>query len=658
MTFRSDIEGLRGIAVLLVVLAHAGVPYLSGGFVGVDVFFVISGYLITGLLASEIERAGQIDLWNFYARRARRLAPALLVMLVLVLAFAYVYFPRVELHRQIDSGAWAAVWLSNMYFAVAQFDYFGPSAQDSLFLHTWSLGVEEQFYLLWPFVMTLAWRHLSGRSLWLFGAASGSLLLCLAWAMFDATAAYYAMPSRLWQLALGALAYYYAVRPKVVGVLRKGWAGPLGLVLLAASLVYVDSSTAYPSAWALLPTLAAGLLLISGGIVPEGPVVWMLSRSPLRLAGRISYSWYLWHWPFLAMMPALGLGRPGATETLVLVLVSFLVGLLSYAYVEQPFRSRTKSAKATVAASLLASATLAAILVLLRSQLPPERAPGDLGATELERKVSLLVKLPSVYKDKRCDQWYLSAELVPCEIPAGAGGAGKIILIADSVGAQWLPAIETMATSWDMRLVVLTKSSCPIVDEPFVYAQIHRRFTECEEWRARALAYVEATRPALVLVGSTSGYGFTADQWRQGSARILRVLAQDGTPVVVLAPTPILPFHGPRCLKARGSLVAGQIIVNECTTGLEDVEREDVIDDLSAAVREVRGAHLVYFNDLVCPDRECPAYRDGQLVFRDDQHLNGSFVQSLAAEFEARLKESLGPGMPPPPSATPSDPKK
>jgi peptidoglycan/LPS O-acetylase OafA/YrhL len=635
--FRPDIEGLRGIAVALVVLSHAGSPGFSGGFIGVDVFFVISGYLITGLLTQELARTGRIDYRDFYARRVRRLAPALVAMVVAVCALSMAVLSGEILSLQLRTAFWALLWSSNFHFVFAHFDYFGVAAQQSLFLHTWSLGVEEQFYLVWPVLLALAWRRWGAGFGWLAWLTLLSFGGSLAWMAVDALGAYYLMPARLWQLALGALAYRVLEQRGPGADPRIGpWLGWAGLALLLASLVMIDGTRAYPGAWGLLPALAS-VLLLAAGATGAGPVTRLLSGRGLRLPGRISYSWYLWHWPVLMAVPLVAPWPLRGWQTGGLVLVSFLLGWLSHRLVEQPFRRSGKaSSRDVVVAGVCVSLGLAAMLHLAAESGLRRLQPAAAGAG-LAQTVAALVTLPAVYSDKRCDQWYSSSELVPCDQAVGPGQQGRIVLLGDSVGTQWSPALEAIARSRGMQLRVLTKSSCPIVDEPFVYGRLNRRFTECEHWREQALAHIEAIRPDIVVIGSTSGYDFSARQWREGSRRIVERLSAAAGAVVVLAPTPMLPFNGPDCVAREGRLAAGVMEVEGCSAALAGSENAQVLEALRDAVAGVPRARLVSMNDLVCREGTCRAYRDRQLVYRDNQHINASFAASLGPAMDARL---------------------
>jgi peptidoglycan/LPS O-acetylase OafA/YrhL len=345
--YRPDLEGLRGVAVLLVVLCHVGVPGAEAGFVGVDVFFVLSGYLITGLLVNEHRRTGRIGLGAFYARRARRILPAAVLVLATTLVAADLVLSPLDLRRIADDGLAASLSLANVRFAVDATDYFSP-VDASPMLHFWSLAVEEQFYLLWPMLLLTVARIGRPQLAIEMGVAVvlvGSFALCAAITDSSGSWAYYSLPTRAWQLAAGALLALGAMRfgraPHSLAVVT-GW---LGAALLVASLVVIGPTTAYPGLISLLPTIAAAALIASGGVV--GSPGWMvLTRTPIRWFGRISYSLYLWHWPILVIGPvALGLGvidRTPSGDDLVqrlgLAGIAVVLATVSWALVEEPFR--------------------------------------------------------------------------------------------------------------------------------------------------------------------------------------------------------------------------------------------------------------------------------------------------------------------------------
>lgn len=635
MKFNPGIEGLRGVAIGLVVLAHAGVPGMAAGFIGVDVFFVISGFLITGLLTEELKLTGRVDYWHFYSRRARRLAPALLTMVLVVAVAVIVLVPRSAWDLHLASSAWALLWSSNIYFSFAGFDYFGPSATESLFLHTWSLGVEEQFYLIWPFMLAWAWSRGGEGWRWLVALAGAGFVVGLVLLWVDANAAYFLMPSRLWQLAVGGVAWrLWSSHPEWLAG-RERALGLGGFAMLGAGLWLLDGDLAYPGWAGLIPTLGSALLLFS---VANGarnfPV---LQSSLLQLAGRVSYSWYLWHWPLLTLPAAMGLGAGTPEQRAAAVLGSFLVALLSFVLIEQPVRKGKGNSRAAVLVAVALSLVAACAIRVSSDHLGPgfqeQRA-------SIESRIREDIAVPDIYTKPGCDQWYHSDELVPCEYAPAGIDAPTVVFLGDSVGAQWLPAIEHVVKNQGLRLVVLTKSSCPMVDEPFHYPRINRRFTECETWRSSALEHIRRLRPVWVVLGS-SQYDYSATQWREGSRRVLEAVVESGAHAVVLAPTPILGFHVPQCLATTAQVEADRLVSEKCVQPLAEVDPVSITRYLREAASAVPGASVLYLNDRVCFDGVCRGIVAGRVTYRDAQHLNGSYVEDLAPVFQERLDEAL-----------------
>lgn len=370
--FRPDLEGLRGIAILLVVLCHVRVPGAEAGFVGVDVFFVLSGFLITGLLVEDGERTGRIRLGAFYARRVRRILPAAIVVLASTLLAAQLVLSPLDLPRVAQDGLAASLSLANVRFAVDATDYFAPIDASPL-LHYWSLAVEEQFYLLWPVLLLLAARLGRPRVAMIVLATVilvGSFLLCLAMTTASGPWAYYSLPTRAWELAAGGLLaltapWYRWVRGPVAAAV--GW---LGLGLLAVGLGAIHATTDYPGLAALLPTLGA-VAIIASGSAAGSPGSIVLARAPLRWLGRISYSLYLWHWPILVLGPvALGLANTEDAAVggdlpvrLGLVMLAVVLAAVTWRFVEEPFRRARLSPRGSARGFALAGATVLIVAV-------------------------------------------------------------------------------------------------------------------------------------------------------------------------------------------------------------------------------------------------------------------------------------------------------
>ena len=364
--FRPDVEGLRGIAVLVVLLFHANLLGMVGGYVGVDVFFVISGFLITGLLLRERERTGRIGLLQFYARRVRRLLPAALVVLVVTLVAALNLVTPLDRPSVGLDGAAAALSVANVRFALAAGDYFASVTAPSPFLHFWSLAVEEQFYLVWPALILLVARgggSIARRvGLALAGIVVASFAANVLITDLAANWAFYSLPTRAWQLGLGGLLAVGSTALLRVPGFVVGLAGWLGLGAIAVAVATFDSSYAYPGVAALVPTVGT-VLLLAGGSRRLGPGR-LLAIAPLRGLGRISYSLYLVHWPILVLAPLAIGAEPDELTRAVLLVLSIAFAIVSWGFVETPFRTGLPSlaGRPRRTLSLAMSAILAVVI--------------------------------------------------------------------------------------------------------------------------------------------------------------------------------------------------------------------------------------------------------------------------------------------------------
>ncbi|HSP60286.1 MAG TPA: acyltransferase family protein [Ornithinimicrobium sp.] len=352
--FRADIEGMRAIAVIGVVLWHAGVTLLPGGFVGVDVFFVVSGFLMTALLLEEARARGRVDLGRFYARRARRLLPAALTALAGTALLTVAFIPRTRWGEIGGDLVASAAYLINWRLADRSVDYLDLERAPTPVQHYWSLAVEEQFYILWPILLLVVLLVARGRArvftTWIWSLTAvlllGSLGLSWWWTQEHPSQAYFVTFTRVHELMLGAVVALGAAAWPRLPRLVAAAAGWLGLGMIVAALLVIDLTTPFPGTWALLPTVGTALVIVAGAAAGGWGPERLLRARPLQWVGRISYSLYLWHWPFVAAAASLagvGSGGPDALPVgwgLVAVLVSVVPAWLSFRYVEEPVRVR------------------------------------------------------------------------------------------------------------------------------------------------------------------------------------------------------------------------------------------------------------------------------------------------------------------------------
>lgn len=637
LTYRPDVEGLRAVAISLVVAAHAKVPFLSGGFIGVDVFFVLSGFLITSLLLREWQLRGRIDFVEFYARRIRRLSPALFFMLFFCCAASIFLLGPQQLGWQLDSALFAATWSSNLFFAFADTGYFDPSSEENLFLHTWSLGVEEQFYLLWPAVLAflLSGKDVARRLIHgIVFLAAISFILCLFFSWSNPIHAFFLPLGRIWQFALGA-ALCLAANPVanadtgrffIASLLRSsGVIAAIGLCLVMGAAFILSPGHNYPGLAATLPSFGAACLLLGGNLRLDNPVSRLLSFPPLQRLGNLSYSWYLWHWPILTLGELSGFST-SVWHTLLLVAASLSLAIFSFHVVEKPLRRHALLVRHPKA--VLASLPLMIIVSMLAKQSCDAFLSEWMQNPEVQRLAAIHSDIPSLYA-MGCDEWYHTDRLKVCRF-GPENSPHKAVLVGDSIAGQWFPAVQALyGDKPDWQILVATKSSCPMVDEPYYYARIGREYTECAQWRQAALQWLRDLHPDVIFM-STHAAPFTPRQWENGTRRVLDTFAPSAGTVILINATPRLPFDGPDCLVARSWRAHLGLAGNDCSAPAHD----PVLDAIEESLRHAAAAHanvrVVDMREIICPNGLCLAERDGMILWRDTQHLTASFVRTLA----------------------------
>ncbi len=619
--FRPDIEGLRAVAVVAVVLFHADVPGVGGGFVGVDVFFVISGFLITGLLWREANTTGTVGLRRFYGARARRLLPASATVGVITMIASAALLPPLQVPSVINDGITSALYVGNYWFIMRGVNYFA-SHSASPFQHYWSLGVEEQFYLVWPaLILGTAWLIRLARRRTRAQATSSqrpylvvlalvaavSFAMSLVATLWAPPVAFFSLPTRAWQLAAGGLVALTAgqwrrLPPRAAAI--TGWAG-LALILLACT--QLSATTPYPGIAALLPTLGAALVIGAGCAAPSQGCGRILAVSPMRAIGRISYSWYLWHWPVLVLAPPL-LGHPlGLAGRLVAALISGGMAVLTLRVIENPLRFAPRVRRSPLASLALGgAATAVAVSVgvalmgsvhvpfgrgpaagpLTITAAPPPAGSGmdaydaavrqafaqvqaavaasaDLKAvpSNLDPPLADVEAEQNAYMGNGCLRTPLQGGQPECAT-GDTASATTVALIGDSHAAMWNPAFRQVAEQRHWRLETLAKAACPVmnlrVTNPF--RRLVELFEHCEQWRAQIMARLRAEHPRLVVVSVSRGYG--ADEsltgfnaydpaWIDSVTRLVQQLRGNGAKVLVLGPVPDPHIVVPICLSAN-----------------------------------------------------------------------------------------------------------
>jgi peptidoglycan/LPS O-acetylase OafA/YrhL len=637
-TYRSDIQGLRAVAILLVVLYHSGAPGITGGFIGVDVFFVISGYLITSLLVAEITGEGRIDLWRFYARRIRRLLPASCLMLLAVLVASIAVLSPIEQVEIAKSGLSTALYVSNFWFSIQSNDYFAADTARNPFLHTWSLAVEEQFYLAWPILIILFSRNLR---LALSIVTAGSFLLCLILMRHHHTLAFYATPPRAWEFGVGGLACLIG-RAKLERVRPyAGALGTTGAMLVIGSAVLLTESTPSPGLAALPATLGSAFMLIAGAS-GANVVTRLLATWPMRRIGDVSYSWYLWHWPVLVFADLLVPGLPTPWR-MALGLGSLIPAVLSYGLVENSAR-RSRWLRAAPIRSFGLGATFtaagaAAALVLAG-------AADSALASPAQKRIAEVRSTISASQSHNCQSGYYDDTVKLCEIGARTGKI--VVLFGDSHAAHWSSPLADIARRNGWRLVVVVKSCCGVARIPAIYNARERAYlTACPKWRETALRKIAALHPDLVIMSSWSTYvpavgGTSRDHpispavWRDALHSTLAYFDSRGVRTVVIRDIPQRSSNAAICLSRAGGLGEDPMIV--CATSPATAVNAPLVTAETMAMKGLKHSHLLDLSDQFC-GRTCPPIRDGVMVYRDDSHVSEPYARLLAPVIAARLEK-------------------
>ncbi|MDX2813221.1 acyltransferase family protein [Streptomyces sp. PA03-5A] len=671
---RLDIQGLRALAVSLVVLSHAGVRPLAGGYIGVDVFFVISGFLITSLLLRELARNDRVSVRRFYARRALRLLPASTLVGVVTLGGAWLYLSKVRFAEYVGDALGSTFYVVNLRLANAGTNYLNADSPPSPFQHFWSLAVEEQFYLVWPLLLWASWKLARRRTGLL--AAPLAVLCAISFALnvwvtgTSVSWAYFGSHTRFWELGAGALLALSAGRLERLPARVAGPMSWAGLVSLVVAAVWFDDATPFPGPYALAPVLGTVLVLAGGCSPARYGAGALLSLRPLTWVGGLSYGWYLWHWPMLVILP-MAWERPATVRFgLVCAVISLLLAWGTLRLVENPVRFhhvfRGRPARALgLGAGLTACATAAALVAtafppLISSGAAAPELRGTLtGVTDPQTRLTELLEAPerslpvnltpgitkvkgtlsAVYRDG-CHIGYQSTATPSC-VYGDRSAPKTVVLFGDSHAAQWFPALDRLARERHWRLVSLTKASCKVAAVTTVYQG--EPYTSCDRWRTKALARIRSLKPALVIASSSD----TADlarpsadprrQWTDGFERTYRELARSGAQVLAIEDTPWPKGDAVDCAGTHPQEL--ERCASEIGQAVRDPDKKREITEAAAAT----GVSVVDPVPWLCgTGGDCPVVVADTFVYRDDSHLTESYAEAIAPVLDHEMTVLYG----------------
>jgi peptidoglycan/LPS O-acetylase OafA/YrhL len=584
--YNPALDGLRAVAVLAVVAYHAGLP-VPAGYVGVDIFFVISGYLITRLLHDELQATGRIDFMGFYARRARRILPALALVVLATLALS---LSLPDISSVARSAAAASAFVANIFFQRQTSDYWATASEQMPLLHLWSLSVEEQFYLAWPLVLLLVRR----RPTWALAAlALGSFALSEWWLAGDATQAFYQTPARAWELAVGGLV---ALRPMRL----PAWSGAVGLVVTVAACFAPIPH--FPGIGALPAVLGAALLVAS---LQSGQRVRVLEAKPAVYIGLISYSLYLWHWPLLALARASRVGETPISVRVGLCLLAVALAALTYRFIETPFRRLRVRAGRTVIAGIACAAAMSTSAFALTTPTPT-------AVTTIPRASS-----------ESCHPWGRGVK-VQMQPARCVPDAPKVVLWGDSFTGPWADyALQVASVHGDAAVRMVTER-CPPVPGIDLPSPSPRLMAYCRQQTDARLAFLQQHGADTLIV---AGYWAKAlrdnPAARDGMLHLVRALPNIRR-IIVVGATP----------EIRDAVEQCQAVGQSCDIPRAQFDQESSqLRRVMAQMAESPNVEVVPIGDWLCNQSKCPGVRDGMpLYFKDNHHVSREAVAAYLHE--------------------------
>jgi peptidoglycan/LPS O-acetylase OafA/YrhL len=660
-------QGLRAVAVSMVVIYHLYPSLVPGGFAGVDVFFVISGFLITGHLWRGYQRVGRVRLVDFWGRRARRLVPAVALVLALTWFASRLMLPSGRLANTAAQIRASALYYQNWQLAHEAVNYLTADEAATPVQHFWSLSVEEQFYLVWPLLFVVAALAGRRRRVTLAGLMVTLTAASLAYSVYetraDPTAAYFVTTTRMWELGVGGLLAMLPERAYRV-LNRQGWLGWAGLAAVLASPFALSGTSAFPGALALLPVSGAVMLIAGGSELGRHGPARLMSARPMVFLGGLSYSLYLWHWPMINLWTTYtGKGADGLSGP-VLVLASLAAAWWTKTYVEDPVRLSPKLAGhgwrslSTALAAALPVILVSVYIASLAGQWDGKLGPGYPGAAVLAGTAvsgpakpvlpppgDALSTIPEYWQQGCLDREYAVVPKV-CVYGDTTHPTLTVALVGDSIVGNWFPALDELALRYHWKLVTDLHATCPwtatwMIDPNASVPDV--LYTACREWGVAVQHdLLTSIRPDVVITSDFAQMGSVAHPTigtaayadiAAGMARYWEQVQDHGISVVPVQETPMMDFTPPDCVSEHGADSA------DCDRPAAEAIPQD--PPVVQAARLMAGrVKVVDMNQYICGRDVCSSVVGNVLVYFDAHHLTSSYVETLTPYLAARLFSS------------------
>lgn len=679
LKYRPDLQGLRAIAVIAVLLFHVWPKIFRGGFVGVDVFFVISGFLITGLLIAEAEQTMRVDLLRFWGRRMMRLLPAATIVLLAAIAGTLIWLPRTEWINTARHAFASAFYFENWALVAQAVDYWAQGQTPSPLQHYWSLSIEEQFYIFWPpivalaaFLGTLGKGSVRGYALVFIALIFGVSISYSIAPASEGSASYFKTTTRAWELALGAFLAVAQSRVHVPRLLRSvfGW---LGLVAVAGAIVFINEQMRFPGWVAIVPTFGTALLILSGD-APFSPYR-LLAIKPAQYVGDISYSLYLWHWPIIVFFKPLGGEIVQGLTPWIIIAMTFALAIAAKYLIEDPFRfgrfsfhlraetrgAFIRNAYASVAVMLLLTGGVSGALHFSEHRVTEKliqenfetavvadpRYPGAAAFDPIKpAPVPAGVPLKPNPRIAEWDMRYRYRDCMNrgkvCEF-GDPNGKTTVALVGDSHAMHYAPAMETIALKHGWKLLVMVKVACMIGDFPLYSEGKYRG--DCDGWRLRLVKWMAERKPDYVITsaGRIGVYGGLPSEERQikGYRDMFAKMQENNSRIIVVHDNPLM------LQRTKGSWLD----IPKCLTWntgnhsvcfkSRSVTLDTLPDILLNSTAGVAGVATMDLTQYLCTKDQCPPIIGNVVVYRDAHHLTETFMNTLTPYFEKELLKAM-----------------
>jgi peptidoglycan/LPS O-acetylase OafA/YrhL len=658
--YRPDVQGLRALAIAMVVLWHVGLINIHGG---VDVSFVLSGFLIGSMLLREVDKTGKVALGQFWARRMRRLAPGMAIVLITTIVLSWIFASPLRFRGYAIDGLFSTFSALNWRLAEKGTDYFAGDGTQTPYQHFWSLGIEEQFYLVFPLLLiAVAWlsrkifRNRALIAAMLVAVIGLSFYLSVTLTKSNQPFAYFGSFTRAWELAVGVMLALCACALSRMNQLVAAILSWVGLAGIVVSGMLITDQTPLPGYAIAGPVMGAALVIAGGCANPSFGAEWLLRHKVANFIGNVSYGWYLWHWPLLVLRPSItGRGTLTFEDRLWVLGMSFAFATIMYYTIERPIRAKKQFVlmprRGLALGGVFTSAAAVALSVALVAPLniPPASAAtmnvanqqvglaSVLQAADLKQLPGnvrpLLADAPNDKANYGCiDQIQDNTFTMRDGCVLGDKSArGTMVILGDSHAWQWGDAFNQIGNDLKMRVVTITKSGCSPGKYTIQNPELNREYSECDSWRQSAITTIKNLHPQVVVVAGRIRQEMT----KEGVESTFAALKATGAALVYITDTPRPGVNVPDCVATHLDNVSA------CNQAVSDTVQFQDKRATERSAAEKYGASVIDVVPYFCTENTCPPVIGGRVAFFDDSHVTATYARALVPLLEPPLKAAV-----------------